>query len=367
MDSIKRFCILLIVVFSFSGCASKPDLPRFVWPAPPDQPKLEFVGNFYSDYDLAMAKGMEKIAIFLGSSPEYVFKTPFGIVSDGKGRVFISDTHVHNVWVVDFNTGSMGPFSRLSLFESPAGMALDAAGNLYVADIDKGRVIKLSQDGRLILSIEDKLLRRPAYLAFSPHNGTLYVSDPLSHRILIFDPQSGEKIGQFGDRGKDMGHFHSPQGLTFGPDGKLYVADTLNARIQVLEPDGRFISAFGERGDRPWQFESPKDLSFDSDGNLYVIDARSSVIKTFRPNGELLLVTGAGGASANPFGFGAPKSIYIDLQDRIYVSEALGKRFSIWQYMNKAYLQRKPYTEADRKKLIKYMEEVASQKANISD
>ncbi len=360
MENIKTFLFVLIASLLLSGCAAKQDLPRFVWPAPPDKPRLEFIGNYYSKQELASSRGNELVRSFLGKNTQKVFSTPFGIVSDGQGRVYISDLHLHNVWVFDFNLRTATTISKASLFDSPAGMALDKAGNLFVADSGKGRILKFSAEHKLISNIEGGGMEAPTYLALSPDNRRLYVSESRKHRILVFDADSGKLLREFGKVGIGEGEFNHPQGLAFGPDGQLYVVDSLNSRIQVFDFDGSFIASFGERGDRLWQLESPKDLAFDSDGNLYVVESRSSVVKTFTAKGEILLVTGDGRATSSPFGFSGPKSIFIDQLDRIFVAETLGRRFTIWQYMSDEYLKQKPFTSADRQKLLDYMDEVAS-------
>lgn len=360
MKNLKVCWLVLVIALLLSGCAVKHDLPRFVWPAPPDEPRLEFAGNFYSERDFTKTRGQEMVRAFLGEQPEIIFKTPFGIVSDGEGRVYISDIHTHNVWVFDFNERTADTISKASLFQSPAGMALDVAGNLYVADVDKGRIVKYAGGRKYDSTIEFEGMDRPAYLAISPDGTRLYVSEPTKHRVLIFDAKTGEFIKQFGKLGLGDGEFNHPQGLAFGPGHRLFVVDSLNARIQSFDADGHFLSSFGSRGDQLWQLESPKDLAFDSEGNLHVIETRSSVVKTFTAEGRLLLVTGEGRASFSPFGFSGPKSIYIDPADRIYVSESLGKRFTVWQYMSKAYKERNPFTVADRQRLMEYIEDVAA-------
>ncbi len=362
MKTMKLCWTIIAIAFVLSGCAAKQELPRFVWPAPPDEPRLEFVGNYYSEQDLAGKKNSELVQLLVGQRPEILFRTPFGIVSDGQGRVYISDLHVHNVWVFDFNQSTTDTISKSSLFESPAGMVLDKSGNLYVADIEKGRIVKFTSEHKYDGKIEGGEMKAPAYLALSPDGQKLYVSEPTAHRILVFELASGKLLRQFGRNGVGEGEFNHPQGLAFGPDGRLFVVDSLNARIQVFDPEGNFLAKFGERGDQAWQLESPKDLAFDSEGHLYVIEARSSVVKTFTVDGQLLLMTGAGKPSYQPFGFHSPKSISIDSSDRIYVAESLGRRFTIWQYMSKEYLQSKPYTADDRQQLLDYMEKIAVEK-----
>lgn len=355
---IKSFLLLLVVLLS--GCAAKQSLPRFVWPAPPETPRLEFVGNFYSDKDLKGDKGVDVLSAFLGTEIMVALKTPFGVVSDGKGKVYLSDAHEDNVWIFDFNKKTLEQITARRLFDNPAGMALDEGGNLYVADVGAAKVLKFNAENELLQTINIEQFDRPAYIAISPDGQKLYISDTGTHQIHVLEKASGEYLMSFGGPGNTPGRLYSPQGLAFSKDGSLYVADALNARVQVFSAAGDFLFGFGERGDAAWQFVNPKDLAFDSEGHLYVVDNRSASLKTFTPKGELLLVTGAGKNVSTPFGFSAPRSVFIDSGDRIYVAESLGKRFSIWQYMSETYLKKNPYTEEDRRQLLRYMEGVAA-------
>jgi len=358
----RALLTLLLTAGLLGGCAPTKTLPRFVWPAPPETPRLEYVGNYYSENDFKKSAGEELLAKMVGEDAVYSFRTPFGIVSNSKGVVYISDVHLKNVRVFDFNNRTIEFLLKQPMMKAPAGMAIDEAGNLYIADSQGGAVYVFSPDGTPLAKISDpEHLSQPAYVAIDPAGGDVYVSDGGGHRIVVFE-RSGKYRFSFGQRGQGEGEFLAPQGLAFGPDGNLYVADMLNARVQVLTPQGKFVRMFGERGDGVWQLENPKDLAFDSDGNLYVIDSRRSDLLTYTPDGKLLLSTGEAKPTTSPFGFSTPKSVFIDRNDRIYVTEALGKRFSVWQYMSAAYLQQHPFTEADKQKLQEHMREVLKEK-----
>jgi DNA-binding beta-propeller fold protein YncE len=130
--------------------------------------------------------------------------------------------------------------------------------------------------------------------------------------------------------------------MAFDGKGQLFVADMLNARIQVFSADGEYLRHFGERGTFPQQFENPKDLSFDSDGNLYVVDSRRPNFRVFTPQGRLLLEVGTTSASGHKLGFILPVSIHVDSSDRVIISDLQAHRVTVWQYFSKAYLQRTP-------------------------
>lgn len=349
----RLFPFLLALSLFLGGCAAK-ELPRFVWPPPPDEPRLEFVGNYYSENSFEKTAKEKMMADFLGIQGQATFATPFGIVSDGKGIVYISDLHLKNVRIFDFNAKTVNFLTKNTKMGTPLGLALDRQGNLYIADGALKKIDVYSPDHQPLRTIsQEEELSRPAYLAIDDQLGRLYVSDGMKHKIVVFS-LDGEFLYSFGEGGTDPGMFYSPQGIALGPDGNLYVADMFNARVQVVTPQGEFVRMFGERGDQLGQFENPKDLAFDSAGNLHVIEGRRSDLVTFTPEGKLLLVTGNGRPDDSPFSFGAPRGIAIDANDRIYIAEATNKRFTIWQYMSAPYLAKKPYTAADRQALIDY-------------
>lgn len=358
-----RFFLLLFGLSLLLGGCAKEQLPRFVWPPPPDEPRLEFVGNYYSESSFEKSVGKKLFEEFVGAQGAAVFSTPFGITSDGKGRVFVSDIHLKNLRVFDFNKRTVNFLVKETFMVTPLGLTMDRQGNLYIADAGLQKILVYDPDLRPKFTISnEKELVKPAFLAINEGLGRLYVSDGFAHKIVVFS-LAGDYLFSFGGRGKEPGQFFAPQGLAFGPDGNLYVADSLNARIQALTPDGEFVRMFGERGDLPNQFENPKSLAFDSAGNLHVLEGRRSDLLTYTPEGKLLLSTGGGSATSGPFGFGTPRSIWIDANDRMYIAEATNKRFSIWQYMGAAWLAEHPYTEADRQRLLDYMEKLAKEQS----
>jgi sugar lactone lactonase YvrE len=362
LNHFRLFLLFLALSLLLAGCAAKEQLPRFVWPPPPDEPRLEFVGNYSSEESFEKSAGQLFVKEMLGARGQATFATPFGIAADGKGVVYISDIHLHNVRIYDFNQKTVNFLTKNTQMGTPLGLELDSKGNLYIADAAAGKVLVYGPDHQPLktFSYQEELVK-PAYLAIDEKRGRLYVSDGVKHKIIVFS-LAGDYLFSIGQHGGDSGMFYSPQGLAIGPDGNLYVADMFNARIQVLTPEGEFIRMFGERGDQPGQFENPKDLAFDSAGNLHVLEGRRSDLLTFTPEGRILLITGGGKPDTSPFGFGAPRSIAIDANDRIYIAEATNKRFTIWQYMGESYLAQKPYTAEDRKALIDYAAKLAAER-----
>lgn len=107
---------------------------------------------------------------------------------------------------------------------------------------------------------------RPTAVAFAP-NGDVYVADGYDHgRVVRFGPD-GCALGSFGERGIGRGQFETPHGIAVGTDGRVYVADRDNARLQVFEADGRFVAAwFSPELGYPWA------VAIGADGHVYVAD-----------------------------------------------------------------------------------------------
>lgn len=347
---ITGFFLSLLFVNMLAGCAQSP-AKRFLWPSPPLTPRIEWLGTFASQDDFPKSGRQKFLEMILGRpTPEY-FKFPFGIVKDSRGVIYVADNAAHKLLVYDVAAQTVESYSNDPIFSRPAGLAVDSADNLYVVDAEIGSVFIFDKNRRprRTIGARDEL-RSPAYICIDQERGRIYVSDPRSNRIVIYD-RFGKKISEIGPQAKmDNGVFHlaSPQGMAIDKAGNLFVAELLGARISVFDSEGKYLRSFGERGDAVYQFEAPKDLAFDSDGNLWVADTRRAQIYTYTPEGKLLLVTGGAGATSDPLGFSMPTAIFIAPDDTIYVTDRVNRRFSVWRYLSKDYLREHPSPDKEQ-------------------
>jgi len=139
-------------------------------------------------------------------------------------------------------------------------------------------------------------LDRPLGLAIGP-SGDVYVSD-LSMRITQLTAE-GDVIRRWGGPGSGKGEFdfvpaaanaNVNASIGVGPDGKVYVSDSDNHRIQVFTANGTFIREFGSLGSEPGQFTIPFDVSADGAGNVYVTDDGLMRLTKFSPSGKSIWV-----------------------------------------------------------------------------
>lgn len=321
---------------------------------------MEFLGVYASEEDFfPRTERQVFFDLLIDRSPRDFFRSPFGVVAGENGKVYVSDRVEQDVKVIDFNKKTFKVLIDSSRFGRPLGMARDGAGNLYVADGQKKKVLIFSLEGQPVASLGDAgTFASPAYVCVDNQKGRIFVTDAEKHRVAAFDLQ-GRFMFFFGERGAKDGQFARPQGIALGPDGCLYVADMLNARIQVFDADGRFLRAFGEMGTAYWCLEYPRDLAFASDGTLYVVDHGKGVL-AYTPEGKFLFFTGSENRTSHPLGFSTPAAIAIDPADRLYVTDQLNERLSAWQVLSPGYLRDHPVTDEDVERLKALMQKALS-------
>jgi len=221
------------------------------------------------------------------------FDSPRGIAVDAKGNILIADT----------NNGRIEKFSPTGTFLStlatdrighgqlaePNGIAIDHAGNIYVAEVGSNhRVQKLAPDGTFIAEWKgpDVGFYGPRRIAIGSDD-SIYVVDQGRTRVVKFSPD-GQVLTVWGGKGNGDGQFDDHTSVALDPrTNKVYVADPINKRIQVFDSDGKFLTKwFIPDWGRPAGFE---DLAIDSGKNrLYASSAKMDAVLMFDLNGNRL-------------------------------------------------------------------------------
>jgi DNA-binding beta-propeller fold protein YncE len=181
---------------------------------------------------------------------------------------------------------------------------------------------------------------QPTGVAIDPENRFLYVVDAKKQCVFVFDADSYKYLRTVGGPPKkpgeeDPGTFSFPTNVAVDGEGNLYVADTMNNRIQIFDAAGSFITMFGKQGDKPGFFSRPKGIAVDSDGHIWVVDSQLELVQVFNRDGTLL--GWMGGHGALPGQFILPTGIAVDKQNRVYVSEQFfDGRVQEFQYITDA-------------------------------
>jgi len=311
------------------------DPPLLVWPLPPDPPRIRFVTSYRSVDDFKQKKDARWRSLLLGPDTTRnvtQLLKPYGVAVARDGRVFVTDTVARRVFVFDpvakvvRFVGENGPAKIVK----PMGVAVDDAGRVFVADGTLKRVFGYAADGSLAVAIgHDGELQSPSGLAIDRQRQVLYVADAKKHQVLCYSSADGSFIRAVGKRGMEQGEFNFPTNLAVDREGHLYVADTLNFRVQVFDASGAVVKSIGTQGDGPGHLNRAKGVGVDSEGHVYIADTSFNNFQIFNPDGAILLFVGATGAG--PGEFLLPAGLFVDDEDRIYVADQGNARVQVFQ------------------------------------
>lgn len=353
---LKKIFFLLSMAVLFSSCATldnndKTVKERYFWPPLPDEPKIEWIGAYNSHLDLGN-KTSKLLTFLIGEETAEGLLFPFAIASDGAGKVYVTDIGKFNVTVFDFtlrDTHILGAGAAETLLEKPSGIDLDESGNIYVGDMNKMKIVVFNKDEKPLKVLElAGVVKSVASFRIDKQRKRIVIPDTKGHQIVIVDYDGNpiKTIVLFKNSDGSMDGFRFPNALDIDSQGNIIVADTVNARVVRLTPDGDFISTIGIRGDTVGTVDFVKGVAVDSDGHIYMTDFRANRLQVFNDKGQTLMAIGDKGLKDNIGSFNTPSNIYIDKNDTIYVSETIAHRFQILQYITKDYLARNPISDA---------------------
>ncbi len=279
--------------------------PLLVWPATPEQARVEYVMEIKSHADLYQRQTgfWKSIGELITGGPDSVMLRPFALAIHPKGGLLVTDTGLQLVHYYDWNSQRylvIGP-RRPGGLPSPVGVAATSDNRILVSDSRLGSVEEFNDEGDWIGTFNKGYeFGRPAGIAIEPITAEVYVADVINHKIVVFDNQ-GNYLRSIGKRGDGNNEWNFPTHLGMGSGQKLAVTDSMNFRVQLLQSDGSFIQSIGRLGNAPGQFAKPKGVAIDQHGNLIVVESLHSGLEFFNPQGQLLLHIGQSGNAPGEF------------------------------------------------------------------
>lgn len=254
------------------------------------------------------------------------FLSPAGINVDSAGNVYVAEGNGNRVQKFDNNGNFVRKFGVPGDvdggFVNPSGVAVDAVGRIYVTDAFTDRVSKFDSTGIFLTTWGGSGSGAGRFLGASgvavDSGGDIYVSDTNNHRIQRFD-SGGVFIAQWGSPGSGDGQFNGPQGLAIDSFDNVYVADTGNNRIQKFSTDGTFLMTWGTAGSGNGEFINPSGVSVSSTGTVVVADSGNNRFQTFSNTGTFTESFGTLGAGDGQFS--GPQDVAADAFGNIFVAD----------------------------------------------
>ena len=285
------------------------------------------------------------------------FADPFGVVLDAAGNLYVADGGDNNSIRKIAPDGSSSTLAgavegyaegagKAAAFNTPSGLAIDSAGNLYVADTGNNAIRKVTPEGVVSTLAGDGLPGdKDGFGAAAQFNGpvgiavdaagVVYVADTYNDRIRRITPRGEVSTVAGGGRAGDadgagpQALFDTPTGLALSAAGELYIADTGNHAIRKLAKDGSVSTvAQAKDGERAPLLQSPMGLALTADGYLYVGSNAHGRLAQITPAGEVLTLEDADRPPQPGYGpdgsvrFYAPRGIALAKDGSLFVTDA---------------------------------------------
>ena len=282
-------------------------------------------------------------ASIIGQRAEGVLRFPEAVALDGAGNLYVADQLGYVVQKFNaagaFETqwGSFG--GGHGQFGPIGGLATDAAGNVYVVDSSHNRIEKFTSEGAYITSWghlgsalgdfsfgSSQNYTQPPGGGIAVSGGYVYVADSGNDRIERFNLEGGEATA-WGSHGSGPGEFSYPRAVAAN-ESEVIVSDDDNHRLEQFTPGGVFEGAVGTAGTGPGQFGFPYGVALDAAGDVFVADDINDRIIKLTP--QLAFASAWGGYGSKPGQLAFPRALASDPAGDTYVADTANDRVQVF-------------------------------------
>jgi trimeric autotransporter adhesin len=327
--------------------------------------KIDTKGNITT----AIGDGIQGFAGDGGAPNKVEMALPTSVAMDSSGNLYFTDSlnnRIRKLAGGNVNTfAGNGLLSRSgdggaatgAQLNSPLGVAVDTAGNLYIADTANNMVRRVDSKGAISTfagtgtagssgdgsAATSAQLNGPQGLAVDTA-GNLYIADTQNHRVrkvaggTISTVAGSGTAGFAGDGGAaGSAQLNAPFGVAVDTAGNLYIAEFSNNRVRKVGTDGNIstlagsgVSAYGGDGGQAGsaQLNGPQSVAVDTTGNVYVADTANNRVRKVAPNGVITTVAGTGLAGFSGDGgqgvnaqVGSPDAVAVDSAGNVFIAD----------------------------------------------
>ena len=256
---------------------------------------------------------------------------------DSQDRVYVFSRGEHPLMVFDRGGNFLASWGE-GLFKRPHGITLGPNHTLYLADDGGHAIYQFTLDGKLMMTIgtpgkgagfmSGQPFQQPTKVARDPKTGELFISDGYGNARVHKFTGEGKYVSSWGDPGIDAGQFNLPHSVALDKDGRVFIADRENLRLQIFDRQGKFLTMWNN-------IHRPCGLHIAGDGDQRVYVGELAPAYAFNQNnpntggrisiydlqGRLLARLGDLQPGEGPHQFLAPHGITVDSRGDIYVGE----------------------------------------------
>jgi len=259
-----------------------------------------------------------------------LFNFPSGLALDSSGALYVADTGNNMIRKISGGTvthvagdgtlgyGGDGGTASTAFLYSPTAVRLDSAGNMYISDNNNNVIRRVDAKTSIIttylgINATDKRFDHPNDL-YIDSSGALYIADSGHQSISRYVAPTlslfagNQSAGFGGDSGQArLALLNKPTGIAGDSASNIYIADTNNARIRKVAPDGTITTIAG-RGAGPYSADEigatsaylsfPRSIALGPNGTIYIADTGNHVIRLLTPAASTINISGVGNAAS---------------------------------------------------------------------
>ncbi|MDP2675643.1 MAG: NHL repeat-containing protein [Dehalococcoidia bacterium] len=266
----------------------------------------------------------EEVGSFAPPDTQAPGRVPVYVAVSPKGDVYVSDRGASAIFIFSPDGVPQGRVTPPEGFEDwhPLGLTFDEAGNLYVADVTPGK--------HRVLVLNRVLILNPTPAS------TVGIDPVLVHAL----PEGSILKLSFGSQGEEDGQFWFPNGIAVDSQGRIYVADSNNGRMQAFDKDGKFLFKIS-RGMSPSDLSIPRGIAVDSENRLLIVDTSRGAVQAYgisesagsdSESAPLQFLGAFSGSTGAGVFFQFPNGLALDGHGQIYIADRANDRVQIWKY-----------------------------------